>query len=119
MDEDDDAAAAAATEQRVAAVGRAFPGASVLHVTASSTRDYPASYTQVGAGGLPAIVCLLHLTAAAAVVVHTYAAVCSADGVVFSSQQLQLCIMWPSTAHTTARLEQQWLPAVCHSSNYQ
>jgi hypothetical protein len=46
-EEDADSAAAAATEQRVAAVRRAFPSVSMLHVTASSTRDYPASYTQV------------------------------------------------------------------------
>jgi hypothetical protein len=46
-DEDVDSAAAAATEQRVAAVRRAFPSVGMLHITASSTRDYPASYTQV------------------------------------------------------------------------
>lgn len=61
MEEDGDAAAAAATEQRVAAMRRAFPAASILHVTASSTRDYPATYTQDLArllSGLPGVTSL-------------------------------------------------------------
>ncbi|WIA09742.1 hypothetical protein OEZ85_009121 [Tetradesmus obliquus] len=61
MEEDGDAAAAAATEQRVAAMRRAFPAASMLHVTASSTRDYPATYTQDLArllSGLPGVTSL-------------------------------------------------------------
>jgi hypothetical protein len=92
MEEDDDLAAAAAREQRVTAVRRAFPGASTLHITASSTRDYPASYTQVGSSNIFCLLQTIQLQLAASAVravdLGTVAAI--VDGLITQ--------LWPAAA---------------------